>query len=61
MTGPAFSSEALDQFVARGGAAGPALAFGVEAELIGGRRIDAAQADAVVTDLEVIAGFSERR
>jgi hypothetical protein len=43
MTGPALAAEALDQFVARGGAAGPALAFGVEAELIDGRRVDAAK------------------
>ena len=55
MAGPALAAEALDQFVARGGAAGPALAFGVEAELIDGRRVDAAQTDAVVADLELIA------
>ena len=55
MTGPALAAEAFDQFVARRGAAGPALAVGVEAELIDGRRIDAAQTDAVVADLEVIA------
>ena len=55
MTGPALSTEAFCQFVARGGAAGPALALGVEAELIGGRRVDAAQTDAVVADLEMIA------
>src|SRR5215217_2519874 len=55
LTGPALSAETLDQFVTRGGAAGPALAFGVEAELIGGRRVDAAQADAAVADLEMIA------
>ena len=45
----------LDQFVARGDAAGPALALGVEAELVHRRRVDAAEADAVVADLDLIA------
>jgi hypothetical protein len=55
MTAPALSPEAFCQFVARGRAAGPALALGIEAELIDRWRVDAAQPDAVIADLELIA------
>ena len=45
----------LDQLVVGGGAAGPALALGVEAELIDSRRVNPAEANTGVADLEVIA------
>ena len=44
----------LDQFVARGGAAGPALALGVETKLVDRRRIDAAETDAGTADLDLV-------
>src|SRR5436305_11726830 len=55
MTGPALLAGMLDEFVARGGAAGPAFAAGVKAELIGRRRVDAAEANAAVADLDLVA------
>src|SRR5262249_6610650 len=41
VAGPAPVAEMLDQLVARGNAAGPALALRVEAQLVGRRRVDA--------------------
>src|SRR5712671_1205473 len=55
VTGPALVVGVLDQLVARGDAAGPALALGVEAELVHRRRIDPAEADPGVADLDVVA------
>ena len=55
VAGPALVADMLDQFVARRDAAGPAFAVGVEAELIDRRRVDAAQANAAVADLDLIA------
>src|SRR6267142_3712813 len=45
VTGPALVVGMLDEFVARGDPAGPALALGVEAQLIHRRRVDPAEAD----------------
>ncbi len=45
----------LDQFVARGDAAGPALAGMVEAKLVDRGRIDPAQTEAAIADLDLIA------
>jgi hypothetical protein len=45
----------LDQLIARGDAAGPTLALGVEAKLIGGGRIDAAEAYAGAADLDLVS------
>ena len=45
----------LDQLVARGDAAGPALALVVEAELVRRGRVDAAEPDAGVADQDLIA------
>ena len=50
MAGPGLVVDMLDQFVARRHAAGPALAAIVEAELVDGRRVDAAQANAAGAD-----------
>src|ERR1700730_17720864 len=55
MTGPAFVLDMLCEFVARGNAAGPAFALGVEAKLIGRRRVDAAEANAAIADLDLVA------
>src|SRR6266700_3454634 len=55
MTGPALVLDVLGKFVARGGTAGPAFALGVEAELIGRRRVDAAKPDPAVADLDLVA------
>ena len=55
VTGPALVAGMLDQLVARGDAAGPALARIVQAQLVYRRRVDAAEADAGVADLDVIA------
>ena len=55
MAGPALGSDMLGQFVARRHPAGPALAGIVEAELIGRRRVDAAEPDAAVADLDLVA------
>ena len=45
----------LDQFVARGDAAGPALAGIVEAELIDAGRVDAAEPDPGIADQDGVA------
>src|SRR3984893_795276 len=55
MTGPAFVLDMLCEFVARGNAAGPAFALGVEAKLICRRRVDAAEANAAIADLDLVA------
>src|SRR6266480_5432177 len=54
-TDPGLVVGVLDQFVARGDAAGPALAVGVEAELIDRGRVDPAQTDAARADLDLVA------
>ena len=48
--GAALLVDGHPEIVARGGAAGPALALGVEAELVGRRRVDAAEPDPRGTD-----------
>src|SRR5262249_8685122 len=55
VTGPRPGADMLDQLVARGYPAGPALALGVEAELVGGGRIDAAEPDAGRADRDLVA------
>src|SRR5258706_10856663 len=55
VTGPALVVGMLDELVARGNPAGPALALGVEAKLIPRRRVDPAKADSRVADLDVVA------
>src|SRR5438105_1203976 len=55
VTGPALALDVLGEFVARRCPAGPALAFGVEAKLIGRRRVDAAKANAARADLDLVA------
>src|SRR5882724_10228667 len=55
MAGPALVVGMLDEFVARGDAAGPALAAMVEAKLIHRRRVDAAEPNPGAADLDVVA------
>src|SRR5205823_3692562 len=61
MAGPALVLDVLGKFVARRGTAGPAFALGVEAELVGRRRVDAAEANTARADLDLIAVADLRR
>src|SRR5258708_34202795 len=54
-TDPGLVVGVLDQFVARGNAAGPALAVVVEAELIHRGRIDSTETDTGITELDIVA------
>src|SRR5664280_942458 len=60
VTGPGLVVGVLDELVARGDAAGPALALGVEAKLIHRRRVDPAQPDPAIADHDLIA-FADLR
>src|SRR6202035_2354873 len=55
VAGPALLVGVVNEFVARGDAAGPALAGVVEAKLVDRGRIDAAQANARAADHDLIA------
>jgi hypothetical protein len=55
VTGPGLVVGMLDEFVARGDAAAPALAFMVEAKLIDRGCIDPAKTDSGIADLDMVA------
>ena len=55
VAGPALVVGVVDEFVARGDAAGPAFARGVEAKLVHRRRIDPGETDLGGADLDLIA------
>src|ERR1700722_19019858 len=54
MAGPALVADMLDEFVARGHAAGPALAAIVEAELVHRRGVDSAEPDSAGADGDLV-------
>src|ERR1700722_3130803 len=61
MAGPALVVGMLDELVAGGDPAGPALALAVEAELIDGWRVDGAEPDTGGPDQDRIALANLRR
>src|SRR5579872_7040490 len=61
MTGPRLVLGVLDEFVARRDAAGPALAFVVEAKLVDRGRVDAAKTNSIGSDHDGIALADLRR